>query len=366
MSKGPSQTTSTQSTAPPGYVQDAQQNALGYVNEMLRPSLSTPAYQVAGLNEDQLKAFDLTRDNAMAAFDPSAAQAFMADPSAAAGAGGAAQLSAGETGAFMSPYLEKVLNPTLGAMRDEYRKTNADIGARAASAGSFGGSREAVQRSMLDKSYGDQVKQIVSSLMAQGWDKSAALAQANAQMRQQSGMQGGSQAAQIALANAAAANAQKNSAASQRLMALQALLGIGNQQQALQQKAVDVPMDSLSKLLQGVASVTAGAGNTTTSTKEVPDNTLGTVLGTALTLGKLFVPCDRRVKTDIEYLRTDERTRIPLYSFRYIFSGKGTPKVEGPMADEVEALYPGSTAFMDGIQVIDVPRLSKMIGGAHA
>jgi hypothetical protein len=61
--------------------------------------------------------------------------------------------------------------------------------------------------------------------------------------------------------------------------------------------------------------------------------------------------CDRRLKTDIEYLGEDP-DGIAIYAFRYKNDPKHYPKVVGPMADEVERKYPGSTHMVGGYRVI--------------
>lgn len=356
--KGGTQTT-TQKTELPQYVQDAQQNLINQGQTMTGPFTQTPGYAKAGFNADQLMAFDLARGMAQDAFTPqSSGMSFLdgvtaspslltgaaqAGPAAAAGAqqageqfkaGDAAQLGANEFQPFMNPYTSNVLDTTLNTMRREKNATAADIGARAAASGSFGGSREAVQRAQLDKNYGDQVSQTAANLMSQAFNNAQGLASNNAQMRQQTALQNTSldntlrfgQAAtnaklatDAALANAGAANQVNltnagyrqqaglanqnavndianqnagrnlqaatvantldNNTYQRRAAALQQLLGIGNSQQEFAQGVIDAPWTMLDRLRSTTPSLNNTGGTTTT---EAPDKT-----GTSLMQGGL-------------------------------------------------------------------------------
>ena len=61
---------------------------------------------------------------------------------------------------------------------------------------------------------------------------------------------------------------------------------------------------------------------------------------------------DRRLKTDIKRLGTDEATKLPMYSYRYKDDPKTYPKVVGPMAQDVEKQYPGSVGEIGGHKVV--------------
>jgi len=224
---GGTQSAMTQQSLP-GYAQHAQQNLLNAGGQMTGGFLGNPAFSVAGLNPDQTQAFDLARDMAQRASEarigdptpianadhpsigsPSQAsfaglpEARVANYNSAGPASQAAfhsagpaaqaawreaqmqQLRGGDYKEFLNPYTTEVVNTTLDQMRREKDETSAQIGARAAAAGSFGGSREAVQRSQLDRSFGEQVASTTANLMAQGYDKATATAMANVQLRQQ-------------------------------------------------------------------------------------------------------------------------------------------------------------------------------------
>lgn len=129
----------------------------------------------------------------------------------------AEQVSAGEIQQFLNPYTQSVVDTTLAQMARTRDETAAKNNARAAAAGSFGGSRQALQSAQLDRSFGEQSAQTIATLMSAGYDKATATALANASMRQQTGQanqQAANTAAQFgasaqntaALTNAAAQN----------------------------------------------------------------------------------------------------------------------------------------------------------------
>jgi hypothetical protein len=57
---------------------------------------------------------------------------------------------------------------------------------------------------------------------------------------------------------------------------------------------------------------------------------------------------DRTEKTDIKKIGKDENTGLPLYSYRYKDDPKTYPKIVGPMAQDVEKAFPGSTEKVGG------------------
>ena len=239
----------TQQTNYAPWTQAFNQNVAGAAWNMLAPQLRTSPFQVAGLNPDQMRAFDMTRDMTMNAFGPNqnlnqSTQALM---------GGAGNMQAAQTGPmdampFMNPFNQAVIDSTMRNMTREKNRNSAEIGARAAAGGSFGGSREAVQRANQDRNFMDQSGNMVAQLMAQGYDRASAMAQANTALRQQANAQN----AEVAMAMPALLDRLQTSEQQRQTGALQSLLGVGNQQQAFQQTAMDSPLRALEMLL-GVA-----------------------------------------------------------------------------------------------------------------
>jgi hypothetical protein len=257
----------------------------------------------------------------------------------------ASQVSGADVQALMNPYIQSVIDPAKAQLRQQHDATSAQIGAQSAAAGSYGGSREAIRQAQNDRSLGEQTSSLVGQLMSQGYSQAQALAQANAQMRQQAdsanmAAQNQFTAADAAAANtagqfnanatdttnrfnaqnwmgvnAANANAQNSrdqflaslglqannqnfsqglSAAqlqdtlagsdqTRKLQAIQALLGIGGQQQQLAQSNLNVPL----QYLQALAALTPQntGGTQTTTAPNTAQSPLQTLLGIGTSLG---------------------------------------------------------------------------------
>lgn len=351
MSKGPSEMTTTSSSAPPGYVQDAQRNLIDLGQAMTRQQALTPAYTVQGLNPDQLQAFDYARQFASDAFNPRNATAAQVNATGYT----APQIDANEVTSAANPFTQAVVNSTMRNLRDQYNQTNADIGARAAAAGSYGGSREAVQRALLNKNMGDTAASTIANLETQGYGQGLQTALQNAQMRNQAAQFGAQAQNAAAAANAQAQNTTGNDAFSRRMTALQALLNTGQQQQQFGQTALSAPQSAFNQLMQAVATTAQGAGQNTTQTQPVQDNTMGNILG-ILSIGK-FLMCDHNLKRNVRKLFVHGPTGLTIYAYRYLLDDEDSI---GPMAHEVEAKFPGSTKIINGYRVIDMGAVDRM------
>lgn len=381
--KGGDTRSNVQTTQLPAYAQAAQGNMLNAANAILSPFLQPQSFTTAPMNSDQTAAFDLTRQLAMGAFtNPAAANgnkaptaptlnpvsgtSFTPTPTQAKGYDAvgygastydprmatAAQVDGSQIRALLDPYRQDVVDTSLATLNRNTNKAQAQLAARSAAAGSFGGSRQAIQSAQLDRSAGEQAAATAAQLMSAGWDKATATALANAQMRQQvelanqgaantagqvnanaenaakafsagatntaaafgAGAYNTAQAADARSADAAAlfkaqqdyaAQNQNNANAlsifngdlnryttqaqidaalrssdySRQLQAIQAMLGIGNQQQTYYQGALDKPLTYLQLLGQLTPQQ---YGNTTIGTQP---NTAASPLQNILGLG---------------------------------------------------------------------------------
>lgn len=305
---------STQTTTMPDYVVESQKNLLGSGQRILDPYLNagTSGYGIAGFNQDQQDAFQGVRD-IQGGLDPESIQK------------------------FLNPYTRDVVDTTNATLRDENDRTLNQIRAKTAAGSSFGGSnsRGFLMEAEANRHLGQQQAATTAQLMANGYDKATATAITSHGLQQEG---------------------------------LQALLGIGNQQQQQEQSELDVPLNALTRLAaitpQQYGSTTTGQSVTTGGQQQASG--LQTVLGGLLSLGgmkgtdgasiasnlfgkvgpmlgMLGLSSDRDDKTDITPLGKDDETGLPLYSFRYRGDPKSYPKVVGPMAQDVEKTAPGST-----------------------
>jgi hypothetical protein len=253
----------------------------------------------------------------------------------------------------------------------------------------LGGSGEAIARGQLERGFGENVASTVGALMAAGYDKATAVALANAQMQQQTG-----------LANQAAENTMRTTGAdyglksgqvndqfrtSQQARELAAQLAImqgGGQQQAFGQRALDVPWTMLERLL---ALTPRQMNSQTISQKESPDNSasplqsllgFGTSILGAKTAGGgsiaaslLGISSDEDEKTNIKKLGKDPETGLEIYAYDYKSDVEAArrngsqmpPKRTGPMAQDIERARPGSTREVGGSRIVPASMLQQLI-----
>lgn len=309
--------TTTQGTSYPAWITGAQQGASTAATNMATPFLQTPNYGVAGFTPDSLKGFDLARGVAQNAFTGSPVRGVGAAPTmantinASSANATAAQISPDMIAKQMNPFISGVVDPTLDALRRDKNASAAEIGARSAAAGAFGGSREALQRGLLDRSSAETASQTVAQLMAQGYDRATATAQAEAEMWQQASLQNANNSTATSQFNTGAANSTsqfnanlgtdfatraptiedglRNNEQARQINALQLLLGTGATQQGQAQAAIDLPWTNLQRLLGTIPQVydSTQSGSTT-----APDNSPGflqQILGAGTALGTAYL-----------------------------------------------------------------------------
>lgn len=189
-------------------------------------------------------------------------------------------------------------------------------------------------------------------------------------------------------------NTFANSEQQRQLSALQALLGVGGQQQQVAQQSLNQPLD----MLRLLGSQTPGAyGSSSSSTQPTQSNPIGAAAGlvgvgnglfgsSGLFPGALgggaaaaasaapaglfasgaeiapFLFSDERAKTDITKLGKDPQTGLDMYAYRYKDDPKSYPKVVGPMAQQIEKQYPGSVREIGGRKIVEGGPLRALFG----
>lgn len=102
--------------------------------------------------------------------------------------------------------------------------------------------------------------------------------------------------------------------------------------------------------------LTGGGFNTTTSTKPVYSNPVGSALSSIGSLASLFMACDIRLKQNIRPVGTMDNG-IRLYSFTYIDDPKQQITI-GPLAQEVEITHPEAVFTRDdGMKIVNMETL---------
>jgi len=276
--KGGGTTQTTQQTDYGKWISDAQQAALGLAGAQNAPAIGRSGqYSHAGFNMDQQKGFDSIRDM-LNQWGPGT------DTSAGArdmlgGIGGylgqgtngkAARLGGTDYQEFMNPYLETVLQPATDELQRQTENARAGLGARAAAAGSYGGSRGALQDAQLDRSLQETGSRLVADTMARGYDTASGLAEGNTNREQQMNMQNANNAMQGAntmISGAGMLDSLLNSDFSRSRNVINDLLGSGAFQQADMQTQLDDPLEALARFYGYVPQV-----YNSTQTGTQPDN----------------------------------------------------------------------------------------------
>jgi len=259
---------------------------------------------------------------------------------------------------FLNPYTSEVERNAIGQANTSLDKQLRGVSDAATKAGSFGGSRAAVESGVTRAEGIRNIGDLAGQLRARGFDTAVAGAQ-------------GQQAAQRASAAGLTGTAAGRQAAG--LADVSALLGAGAQETGSRQKVLDAaknkwtearnyPVEQLNLLLASLGMSPYGKTETSnkTATAEKPGTdwaTLALGLGeTGLKAATLF--SDRSAKTDITKLTDGD---IPLYSYRYKDDPKSYPKVVGPMAQDIEKKYPSAVKKVGKYKTVDLSNLMEVL-----
>lgn len=288
----------------------------------------------------------------------------------------AGQLAGTNLDPYMNPFQQNVIDTTMSEMwRAEQLKRQA-LGDEAMASGAWGGDRQGVEAAENARNFTDQRAGILSQLNSANFNNAQQMAtgdinrrfqgdQANQAMRQgmyQFGTQGlGGLGKDAIAAGMDWYNPEWLSKLSQQGFnygdtIAKNNLQAGELQRSLQQQQIDAAKlqweQFVNQPYKGLAAITGSTinpGGTKTTQNPGALGILGAGISAAGTLAGM---CDRSVKCDIEEIGIDEETGLKMYAFRYKSDPKTYPKAVGPMADEVEEMYPGSTRLIAGKRVI--------------
>lgn len=211
-----------------------------------RPYQGYTGQTVAPLTPDQQTAFDWVRQNLGQGSADIRAAADSISP----------DHFAGTAQSLLNPYLANVEAPALKAIADQGAINQNALGARAASAGAFGGDRFGVERAILGAQTAEKAGQASAQIRSQGWD--AAVQAALAQAQQRGALGSAAQAAGLSSASALSA------AGLQQQQTAQSLLSSQGQQWLAEQQ---YPAEMLA-LREGALTATPYSG-TTSSTQPI-------------------------------------------------------------------------------------------------
>jgi len=342
MSKG---ATTAEATIPE-YQQQQQRALFGAASSLMnQPFVPYTGARVAGFNPDQLRQFQATRglfETGMQ-YDPMSGIAGLAGAETPQ-IGQVPSLLQTDIGAYQSPYTQQVIDTTLGDIRRQQDIAQRRAQEGAIRAGAFGGSRSAIMEAEASRPYVEQMARTAAGLRQAGYgqalgaaesdiarQQARAFAQPELELRsraQRAGLLGGLQAEQASR--------------------LGQLGQVGLQQQALQQRGLDVPYQEFQRALaygpqqlgllsQAMAPSTPGQ----TSEQEIG---AGDVAGTAAQLYamKLMMGSDERMKKDIKFVGKQKGHNIYTWNWKDEAKQMGWDKFPtiGVLAQEVMKYMP--------------------------
>lgn len=272
----------------------------------------------------------------------------------------------GNVGAYMNPYIQNVENYALDNMGRSFKQNLNQIGDQALGARAFGGSRHGIAEGVAASENARQMGDLSSQLRSQGFTQ--------AQGMMQSDMDRALQGQQL---NLQAAQEQGNLATGMQaayLQSLQSALAAGQITQDEAQRYLDqaqsqydamrgVPLEQLNIMLSAL-----GGTQAPTSSKTSQPTTgngflsalggIGSIIGG---LGTAGIISDEREKTNIDPVGVDGMTGLPIYAYDYksdVANSNATgqpmpPKRVGPMAQDIEQLYPELVREIGGKKVVN-------------
>ena len=341
----PTHTTQTTEVKLPEWVDQASESNYQYAQEIAaKPYTEYGGQTVAGTSQTTDDAYNFFRST-MGAGDAQRNEANQLFSQAGQGVGGMNIQN------YMNPFIDNVENQAMSALdksRVQSLMGNSDA---AIASNAFGGSRHGVVDAVTNSETAQKAGMLSAELRKGAYDNATGLMQQDIQ-NMTSGGQG-------LLAGAGVA-------AGQRGKDFAGLLGIGQQEQQQTQMGLDDQynrwregqdhdVNQLNVLLSSLGMSPYGKSETTDKVTSGGGGTdmaqMG--LGALSLLFGLF--SDRDAKTDIKKLGKDPATGLDLYAYRYKGDPKSYPKVVGPMAQDVEKLFPGSTVDIGGNKTIRIP-----------
>lgn len=278
MGKGGGESSTTTSTSIPEWLTPYYEQIASEAKKQYGQKY--PTYDInqrlAPLSEDTLGAMSFLRDTAyqqLPAYDQGLS--ILSDVAGRSGLDAYSQ--------YANPYLEDVLGASRKSLQNQAAREKAALDASLA--GSFGGSRQAVAQDLLTQTYADKLNELETSQRAAAYDSAWGkfLADQQNQMQGAAALMSGAQAAQQGFLAAGSQQAAVGQSLDERSQYLDDLQYEDFMNQANWDRSK----------LQEYASLVYPLGDTfktTTQSTKQGGSGLGGVLGTALSIGSMFVP----------------------------------------------------------------------------
>lgn len=358
--------TATVTPTNPEWVTQSTQGLQGRINSLLDTDAST---LVPGASDLQKRAFADT-----AGLGAGDANRFTAQVGATrAVTSRAPSLLDLDLSQYENPYLDSVVNTTLGAFDEQRGMNEAQLAAQQARGQKFSGSGSAIERALFNRGANQDRAGIEANLRSGGFDRATSLATADLDRKMQQ--------RQLALSASGLLGDLGNAEDAGSRADLSLLSDLGGQERQIDRENRGAEANLLAlisslnaqqpyNLYHGQNTVGSGTSSSTTKTKESdPMGSIGGLMSGAgsilsglgsmgATLGPLAVISDRRLKEDIETEGKDAAGRR-VVSFRY----KGEPKAVrriGHIAQEVEKTDPHAIRRVGKYKAIDYGLLGEV------
>ena len=277
----------------------------------------------------------------------------------------AGQISNTNLQPYMDPYTQSVINATMPIMQQANALSQNQQADAAASANAFGGSRQGIQQGVAQAQGAMNIGQMVAQLNNQNFQQAqaAATGDINRTLTADTSNQQANQAkinsdiiASQGLTNTGDSMNKSNVANFDMLQSAGAGQEMQQQNQINAQmakfnQAFNYPQQQLGVLESSLGMTphdtsTSGQSNTTTTT---PTDWASILANTASAAGSIYgmMPSDRRLKKDVEKVGKDP-VGVPSYAFRYKGADPKSPKIVGPMAQDVQKVAPEAVGELPG------------------
>jgi hypothetical protein len=286
----------------------------------------------------------------------------------------AGQLASTNLDPYMNPYTKSVIDTTMPIYQQQLGlNQNAQQNA-ANSANAFGGSRQANQQGVTQAQGAQGMAQMAAGLNSANFTQAQAGAQGDIANRLKAD-QGNQTAAlqkiqsdilastglgnlgdSMNKANVANFGMQQSAGAGQSMEAQNQI----NAQMAKFSEAFNYPQQQLGTLLSALGMTphdTSTSGQTTQQTTTPTD--WASIMRGGADLAGAFLKSDKTLKKDIE--PTGQSVAgVPSYTYRFKGADPSTPKIMGPMAQDVAKVAPGAVKRIGGKLAVQAPVLAAL------
>ena len=305
----PSSTTTTQKLDPmlKPYVKYALEEGKGIYNQAKDQYPTYGGDLVAGFTPDTQNYFGGVRNltagtgqiGEATGMTRQASQDYMGSPAFQGAAFDPNRVNAADIQEYMSPYQQQAIDAAMGGISRRQGEEAAALRTRQAGASALGGSRAAIESALQDREYRQLAADTEAKMLSEGYDKATAMALAQQtaeaqaardteQSRQFAEGVAGDKAKYGLLASEQMANLGQ-AERDMETQRLEALRGIGAQQQALTQTELDTlykqyieGRDWDKNQLADFAAIAYGAPHGQTTTQSQSSSPMSSVLGSAL------------------------------------------------------------------------------------